>query len=51
MYFPRDKLSEDHLGYGFVEFINSLDADYAVKVMNKVKLYNRSLKVQKATQK
>lgn len=34
VYFPRDKVTGDHLGYGFVEFKTSLDADYAIKIMH-----------------
>ena len=41
VYFPRDKVTGDHLGYGFVEFKSAVDAEYAIKVMNQIKLFNR----------
>jgi len=41
VYFPRDKVTGDHLGYGFVEFRTAIDADYAIRIMHQIKLYNR----------
>ncbi|PFH35320.1 RNA recognition motif-containing protein [Besnoitia besnoiti] len=47
---PRDKLTGNHQGYGFVEFTNEVDAEYALKLMNMVKLYGKPLRLNKAAQ-
>lgn len=39
-----------HLGYGFVEFRGEEDAEYAIKVMNMIKVYGKPIKVNKASQ-
>jgi splicing factor 3B subunit 4 len=49
VHIPKDKLSGDHQGFGFVEFHNEMDADYASKIMNMIKLYGRPLRVNKAS--
>eukprot|EP00002_Diphylleia_rotans_P004161 TRINITY_DN129_c1_g5_i1.p1 TRINITY_DN129_c1_g5~~TRINITY_DN129_c1_g5_i1.p1 ORF type:complete len:355 (-),score=70.25 TRINITY_DN129_c1_g5_i1:122-1186(-) len=49
VHIPRDKLSQQHSGYGFVEFKTEDDADYAINIMRMVKLYNRPLKVNKSS--
>jgi len=41
---PKDKITNVHQGYGFVEFENPLDADYAIKIMNMLKLYGKPLR-------
>ena len=51
VYIPKDKTSGKHQGYGFVEFRGEDDVEYAVKVLNMIKLYNRTIKVNKASQK
>ncbi|KAJ3118941.1 Splicing factor 3B subunit 4 [Nowakowskiella sp. JEL0407] len=38
-----------HMGYGFCEFMSEEDADYAIKIMNMVKVYGKPLRVNKAT--
>jgi splicing factor 3B subunit 4 len=50
VHMPRDKISGEHQGYGFVEFRNEEDADYAIKIMHMIKLYGRPIKVNKASQ-
>ena len=50
MHLPRDKVTGSHQGYGFVEFRSEEDADYALKVMNMVKLFGKPLRVNKASQ-
>ena len=50
MHFPRDKITNEHSSYGFVEFKNEDDADYAIKIMHMIKLYGRAIKVNKASQ-
>lgn len=41
---PRDGKSQ---GFGFVEFRGEDDAEYAIKVMNMVSLYDKTIKVNK----
>lgn len=41
-------MSGSHQGYGFVEYASERDAEYAIKVANMIKLYNKALKVNKA---
>jgi splicing factor 3B subunit 4 len=50
VHMPKDKVSGKHLFYGFVEFRNEEDAEYAMKIMNMVKVYNKPLKMNKAAQ-
>lgn len=44
---PKDKLTQQHMGYGFVEFNLEEDADYAMKIMNMIKLFGKPIKVNK----
>lgn len=39
-----------HSGFGFVEFKSEEDADYAIKIMNMIRLFGRPIKVNKAAQ-
>jgi len=48
VYIPKDKLTNLHQGYGFVEFASEEDAEYAIKIMNMIKLYGKPLRVNKA---
>jgi splicing factor 3B subunit 4 len=50
VHLPKDKVNNQHQGYGFVEFRSEEDADYAMKVMNMIKLYSQPLKCNKASQ-
>ena len=36
VHMPKDKVTQMHQGYGFVEFRSEIDADYAMKLMNMV---------------
>ena len=47
---PKDKVTSKHMGYGFVEFRTEDDAEYAIKVMNMIKLCNKPIKVNKSQQ-
>lgn len=38
VHMPRDRVSLNHQGYGFVEFISEEDADYAIRIMNMIKV-------------
>mmetsp|Transcript_43417 Transcript_43417/g.48634 ORF Transcript_43417/g.48634 Transcript_43417/m.48634 type:complete len:428 (-) Transcript_43417:191-1474(-) len=49
IYMPQDKLTTQHHGYGFIEFQDVLDAEYAIQVFNMIKFYNRPLKVSKSS--
>ena len=49
VHIPRDKITGDHQGFGFVEFRTEEDADYSIKIMHMVKLFGRPIKVNKAT--
>ena len=44
---PRDRITQSHQGYGFVEFMSEDDADYAIKIMNMIKLYGKPVRVNK----
>ncbi|KAL8203514.1 UNVERIFIED_CONTAM: Splicing factor 3B subunit 4 [Gekko kuhli] len=46
---PNDRVMGQHQGYGFVEFLSEEDADYAIKIMNMIKLYGKSIRVNKAS--
>ncbi|CAI5472789.1 unnamed protein product [Closterium sp. Yama58-4] len=50
VYVPKDRVTGQHQGYGFVEFRSEEDADYAVKVLNMVKVFGRPMRVNKASQ-
>jgi splicing factor 3B subunit 4 len=39
--------TQSHQGYGFVEFMGEEDADYAIKIMNMIKLYGKPVRVNK----
>lgn len=44
---PKDRVTINHQGYGFVEFLTEEDADYAIKIMNMIKLYGKPIRVNK----
>jgi len=44
---PKDRITQNHQGYGFVEFLSEEDADYAIKIMNMIKLYGKPIRVNK----
>lgn len=49
VHMPKDKVTGQHLGYGFVEFRSEEDSEYAIKVMNMIKVYGKPIKVNKAS--
>lgn len=49
VHIPRDRITQSHQGYAFCEFSSELDADYAVKVMNQVRLWGKPIKVNRAS--
>lgn len=44
---PKDRITQAHQGYGFVEFMGEEDADYAIKIMNMIKVYGKPIRVNK----
>ncbi|PWA52574.1 nucleotide-binding alpha-beta plait domain-containing protein [Artemisia annua] len=50
VYVPKDRVTNLHQGYGFVEFRSEEDADYAIKVLNMIKLFGKPIRVNKASQ-
>ncbi|KAJ3305398.1 Splicing factor 3B subunit 4 [Kappamyces sp. JEL0829] len=48
VFLPKDRVSQVHQGYGFVEFATENDADYALKIMNMVKLFGKPLRMNKS---
>ncbi|KAL5615624.1 hypothetical protein BROUX41_005661 [Berkeleyomyces rouxiae] len=49
LHMPRDRVTQNHQGFGFVEFRTPADAEYAANVMNGIKLYGKSVRVNKAS--
>ncbi len=49
VHLPKDRVTQSHQGYGFVEFNSEEDADYAARVMNQVRLYGKPIRVNKAS--
>ncbi|CEP07024.1 hypothetical protein [Parasitella parasitica] len=49
VHLPKDRVTQTHQSYGFVEFLTEEDADYAIKIMNQVRLYGKPIRVNKAT--
>ncbi|CAA7022174.1 unnamed protein product [Microthlaspi erraticum] len=50
VYVPKDRVTNSHQTFGFVEFRSEEDADYAIKVLNMIKLYGKPIRVNKASQ-
>jgi splicing factor 3B subunit 4 len=49
VHLPKDRVTQIHQGFGFVEFMSEEDADYAAKIMNQIRLYNKPIRVNKAS--
>ncbi|PHH73097.1 hypothetical protein CDD83_4816 [Cordyceps sp. RAO-2017] len=49
IHMPRDRVTQNHQGFGFVEFRGPQDAEYAAQVMNGIKLFGKPLRVNKAS--
>ena len=43
VHMPKDKVSGNHQGYGFIEFRTEEDAEYAMKIMNMIKLFGKPI--------
>ena len=46
---PKDKITKANQGFAFLEFRNESDCDYAIKIMNLIKLYGKPIKLNKAS--
>ncbi|KAK4548450.1 hypothetical protein LTR36_009360 [Oleoguttula mirabilis] len=49
VHLPKDRVTQSHQGYGFVEFGSEDDADYAAKIMNQIRLWGKPIRVNKAS--
>lgn len=49
IHLPKDRVTQTHQGYGFVEFLSEEDAEYAAKIMNQVRLFGKPIRVNKAS--
>jgi splicing factor 3B subunit 4 len=49
VHLPKDRVTQIHQGFGFVEFVSEEDADYAAKIMNQIRLYGKPIRVNKAS--
>ena len=47
VHMPKDRITQAHQGYGFIEFMGEEDADYAIKIMNMIKVYGKPIRVNK----
>merc|ERR1712224_594196 len=50
VHLPKDKITNQHQGYGFVEFKNEEDADYTIKIMNMIRLFGKPIRCNKSSQ-
>ncbi|KAI8084441.1 uncharacterized protein BX664DRAFT_299737 [Halteromyces radiatus] len=49
VHLPKDRVTQAHQGFGFVEFLSEEDADYAARIMNQIRLWGKPIRVNKAT--
>ncbi|KAI5806558.1 hypothetical protein DFH27DRAFT_466710, partial [Peziza echinospora] len=49
VHLPKDRVTQTHQGFGFVEFISEEDAEYAARIMNQIRLYGKPIRVNKAS--
>ena len=47
VHLPKDRVTQTHQGYGFCEFMTEEDADYAIRIMNQIRLYGKPIRVNK----
>jgi len=50
VHLPRDKITNTHQGFGFVEFKNEEDADYSIKILNMIRLFGKPIRCNKSSQ-
>ena len=49
VHLPKDRVTQIHQGYGFVEFASERDADYAAKIVNQIRVWGKPVRVNKAS--
>lgn len=49
VHLPKDRVTQSHQGYGFVEYISEEDAEYASRIMNGIRLFGKPIRVNKAS--
>ena len=49
VFIPKDRVTGQHSGFGFVEFRSPEDVDYAVQIMNAIRVFGRSIRVNKSS--
>lgn len=49
VHLPKDRVTQAHQSYGFVEFASEEDADYAAKIMNQIRVWGKPIRVNKAS--
>jgi len=49
VYVPKDRVTSSHQGYAFVEMKRDEDCDYAVKILNMIKVHGKPIRVNKAS--
>ncbi|KAL6126626.1 hypothetical protein ACLB2K_074672 [Fragaria x ananassa] len=50
VYLPKERVTNLHQGYGFVEFRSEEDAEYTMKALNMIKLFGKPIRVNKNSQ-
>jgi splicing factor 3B subunit 4 len=49
VYVPKDRVTSSHQGYAFVEMKREEDCEYAVKILNMIKVFGKPIRVNKAS--
>jgi splicing factor 3B subunit 4 len=49
VHMPLDRVSQQHQGFGFVEYDTTLSAEYAAKILNAIRVWGKPLRVNKAS--
>jgi splicing factor 3B subunit 4 len=48
VHMPKDKILGGHQGYAFIEYRSPVDAEYAIRILNMVKVFGKAIRVNKA---
>jgi len=49
VHMPKDRVTSVHQNFGFIEYLGEQDAEYAIKILNMIKLYGKPIRVNKAS--